>query len=351
MNPEKYKNLEAKLQAIKDLKAERYIGTQHAWEYLKAISKVYTNPKKVSDTINQSLKEKLAREQPYYPATPERVIGLSYVVGKLFEELEEDEDERIKSSYNPKTSNKVEDILYLIEFRDLIAQEKGYSDWDELILKEYPLRDISCQSIFVPHTDTDDTARSRILLGDYEIAALDRLAYIFLQNQEHEMTDELFGNNVLEYIREDYLFIFPEQARIIIETIASNTNFNYIFSKENFKKLRTDAISKCFSIISISGRIGKVIRDQVENKVEIRREIISDLFFNRGYASYEQALYITKEELKEAKKGLNNLINSNTPEFIIHTVAHMVIIREYIIRCLVSERNFIEKLLREGKKD
>ena len=49
------KNLEGKLRAIQDLKSEKYVGTQEAWNYINRVSALYENPKIISEEINREL--------------------------------------------------------------------------------------------------------------------------------------------------------------------------------------------------------------------------------------------------------------------------------------------------------
>lgn len=344
------KDLEAKLRAIQDLKAERYIGTQQAWQYLKAVESVYKNPKKISDEINDYLQKRLGEGKVYYPATEERLIGLANILEELFEKIEEDEDKKIMSNYNPRSSKALDEVHYLIIFHDSIAQERGYKTWHEMMLKEYPLRDISSQFIFIPPDAMDIKVELLEYFNKEMDAALDGLGHIFSLNQNLKMNNKLFGDNVLEYIKENYFFVFPEQAHITIETIVSDTNLDYVLSNINLKKLRARAMRGAFSKISTFVRIQKILRDQVENKMDIMREIVSDFLYENEYNSYEEALAISKEKLRIRQKRLKNLIRLSAPPPIIDSEVSSLKILEYEVRCLVSERNFVERYLREGKK-
>jgi len=78
--PKKY--LEGMLRAIQDLKSEKYIGTQVAWDILKANQAVYEMPLQAATEINT----RAALKNGDYKATPRRLNGILTLV-KLVENI------------------------------------------------------------------------------------------------------------------------------------------------------------------------------------------------------------------------------------------------------------------------
>lgn len=77
--------IKRKAQAVKELKAQYYIGTQDAKKYLDTFDLVDSEPKKWAEIVNSYLPE-----DAEYKATPERIIGLTSTIDDSLLEIEVD---------------------------------------------------------------------------------------------------------------------------------------------------------------------------------------------------------------------------------------------------------------------
>ena len=100
------------------------------------------------------------------------------------------------------------------------------------------------------------------------------------------------------------------------------------------------------SNLGLINRVKKIMRDQVDHRMEIRREIISDLISFHRFESYLDLCKSVKESLARCKKRLGYFLkNPNAPDFIIKEAGELHQNYKYILTCLASERNFVERYL------
>lgn len=311
-------SLEAKLRAIQDLKAERYIGTQEAWEYLKGIEALYENPKKVASIINQRLQKDFGSNL-YYPANEERIFG---IVEKL-DELQckaydlDDKFEREFRNIEDTLADEINKII--IESQEDIKKIKNNQLWQiHFILEPIPSEELS--------------------------KFIDFVYPMFCEAQYPKVTDLEFGQQALELAFRDYPLSNKEAVMTIIRDQASILNWHDALSRESMIKKREEYQRNILGAdLSLKNRMGKIIRDKIDNKLERRREILTD-FILEHRDQFDDNSY----------EGILDYINGITKTL------HIIKIKEYdssnlmgdinfysfIRDILVRERNFVERYLR-----
>lgn len=331
-------SLEGKLRAIQELKAERYIGTQEAWEYIKAAERIYTNPQKVRNEIEAFLEERLGRKNIHYTATEERVVGTVGILNALFEKIEEKEEKFAGYS----------GIDFFSEYQEKVqnpfAKARGHMDWEEMVHEKSCLRLVNYGAYgFMTLEDNN------MLKG-----ISNKLKGIFYKAQYNSMDDKKFMKILLNVAEEDECIIFPEIAKTVISRVVegmAELPLELHLSKESLKKQRDLARDYASSKMSFKDRVKRVKRDKVDHRLEIRREIILDCLIYYNYGSYEEALESIRRKIKRGHERREILKESKTPEKIIEFEQESIERNKYLLTCLASERNFIERILREGKKE
>ena len=323
----KNKSLEAKLRAIQDLKAERYIGTQQAWEYLNEVEALYVNPIKIADAINERLKKELGSDEIYYPATQERVVGLMaelYSLSDMIDDIEYEHRKKMKISPSDE-----------VEMENNLAQKLGFNDW----------KDLENKNPIMNFYTTFSDKKTPLIESTSKF-----LTTIFYKAQEPNIDNNTFGKLALENAFKDYPLLFPDKAQTfseLISRIAEENNWDYLLSKENLKEIRLERMNRAIgSNLSLSDRIDKIIRDQIDHRFDIRREIVSDLLTFKEFKSYKEAVDSMQNQLRKWNSRLKIYLKKSAPKIIKESGQKMIRDYKYFLTCLGSEKNFVERYLK-----
>ena len=311
------KDLEAKLRAIQDLKAERYIGTQEAFGYINRAAALYDNPNKMAKAINQYLGRKLEREQLYYPATAERVVGLMKLFDELSEELEEEkqDDETLGGIILSET-----DYFFLSE-----CDTETLFEYKEGRVKE---------------------------LFNY-------LKEVFENAQLEGMDDKEFG----EQLAKEFIKKFPlgtDRIRELLYHETEQIDWNYLFSKDNLRKVRAEYLFRTEAAeLDVETRTKRILKDQVENRIERKKEIVMAYLTQRRFTSYHDAISTVKRLLEKSEKRLKGLENKkflegyellwlmSDPKSVIERFKDSYAHLRFVLSCLASEKSFAVKYLQK----
>ncbi len=222
------KDLEAKLRAIQDLKAERYIGTQQAWKYLRDVGNLYEKPREITDKINKHLQERLGEERIYYPATEERVFRIVKILSKLGRDAITFDFEypNIDVDYDFEYPNI--DVDYNLEdneeFRTAIKNKvEKYRKYLEKF-SEHPLYQLE-------FTFTHEDIKTEVMTLIYQI---------FYETQYEGINNLEFGQKALEIAFKDYPLSYKEEVLEKINQDISVLDWDYILSKEALRKERIE---------------------------------------------------------------------------------------------------------------
>jgi len=307
--------LERKLREIQDLKREKYIGTQQAWIYLKRLDSLYDNPVKIASAINDVLEQ--SGEKVLYRATPERIVGLGNAFVRLCQRvfLNVDENEIMESE--DEKAEIVNGRLYLrnplFRFAAIISEAHEIDD------------------IFEDHEDECSI--------EYMISYLSSK---FLAAQIPGINDCTFGPAITINAFEDFPLLELERE-YLMKTIPG-VNWEYGLSKDNLRKVEREIKEGIFSDeISLSGRLDKMERDQVEHRLWNRREIASDLVKQIG--SVDKAISDYEERIRKRQIGLKTLQEHNAPKIIIESEKRLLRRNRTYYHFIKSDEPYLRRLM------
>ena len=131
----------------------------------------------------------------------------------------------------------------------------------------------------------------------------------------------------------------------------TSVNWDYVFSLENLRKIERDLKMYIFYIeINIIDRIKLMERDQVDHRLENRREILADWIHlireNNPKIDYESLLEEVRSRYKMRQDRLKRLRDLNAHDAIISNEIRLVKEYEFINRLIKSEKNFINRFLK-----
>ena len=308
------RNLEGKLKAIQELKREKYVGTQSAWNYIKGVTALYENPLRISKAINERLEE---QGTVYYPASPERIVGLGYYLPRFFTKIE------LESSDQKEPDEFTEE------------------DYAILYLTDIPL--FSCIELITDKKENRNIEK----LVDY-------LFPLFLESQSESMTNLDFAIKAIQYPEE--IHQINEVFRNAIYSKVSSSNWDNLFSLDNLRSLETKIKRDIFSYeILINDRVKLMMNDRVDHRLEYRREILTDtidefinctFFGESNVVSYDSLRDHYVRNLRESRKRLEKLECLNTPDCIIKSEKLNIEKKEFILCIIAPEKNFIDRYLR-----
>lgn len=306
------KDLEGKLRAIQDLKAERYIGTAEAWDYLKRLELVYDFPLQLSEEINAQIK---SQKPLVYKATPQRILGLIDVVNQKIDEIVNEEFEYLEESEIEKAE---EDIEYTPE------KDQIFNIWIETYCGVY-------KPEFLKNM------------------ALESLAPLFMSVQDDHANDESFGNFASEKLTEN--FPMTNRSRLDYSIKIGNVDWNHALSTENLRELEkkfSKTILEYTLLFNLVERYEHIKNDLVDNRLEYRRQILLDYLSSADTNSYEELLESIRRRLESANRRIKRPENQDKrpwPEAWIKSQKRRKALLEYVAMAAAPERNFITKYL------
>lgn len=295
-------NLETKLKAIQQLKSEKYVGTSEAWSYLDRVSALYENPPIIAREINNKLIDKI-----YYPATSEKIIGLCDFLSNILNDLK-----NYSNTENVVNEDEKFDKCPLVDFRSLIFGRN--KNRNPMILSEY-------------------------------------LYPIFNNLQIPDIRNIHFGIYSIKFIL-DETKSNQETRRFFLD--KANVDWDFICSQKNLRDMEKESEGTIYlQEMGISKRIERIKRDLVSNKIENRREILTD-FIKGSISDASKTLhnydYIKELILKKLERR-TNLIDrfkkiNFAPQQAIDNQERLVKDSEFILDLIESDKNFIKKYLK-----
>jgi|WetSurMetagenome_2_1015567.scaffolds.fasta_scaffold45507_2 hypothetical protein len=300
---DKIKNLEGMLRAIQELKSEHYIGTKEAYKYLKESEHAYSNPSQIARIINARVSEKYSLT---FPATAEAISGLFRMMSYQRDPYEDEPSNEIEEESNEKSDN----------------EESLSEDFDEKLFDDEP-------SLLTLMGATGD---ANGLWGIFWIPNLvigtgdprKKVGYFYplyeRANERGVDSIEGFKRESINLYKEEYEKIREdiENFERILDYDALMDAFLYDlerqkwdFSGEDLKKTRK--LSKFFSEleISIPEIIERMIKDKVDHRLEYRRGVLCEWLTRSDIKSYEDAIKMLEERIKNGKQHFKEIIGEN----------------------------------------
>ena len=325
------KSLEGKLRAIQELKAEKYVGTQEAWNYIQAVSDLYENPQKICDSINLDISK---RGELFYPATPSRIIGISDFYNESC--IIYDNERNIKGLENDEEEDDNED-----EEDDDIEE---YRDIDNHVLKN-PLFYYKEFLIRNEYFDPDiELYKNYFML-------------IFNDLQYSEATNVNFINETIKKSLNDNPMSLEKELYLLKRLY--NKDPDEILSDENLRNIERKIKREIYnSEIKIDKRIERMINDRVDHRLENRREILTDyisvVIENQDFLSkisldspidYQMIVQELKETLIRRTNNLNQIEELKGPEYVVNLQKRLVEEAKFLLTVFAPERNFVKRFL------
>ncbi len=307
--------LERKLRAIQDLKANHYIGTAQAWDYMKLTEALYENPRKVSDDINKAVS---SRQRLVFPANPARIVLLGEFFQQAFDEiadsvqelnLDEDPYWEPGHSLSEKTDYRSEKLFHpLVNFEILL----------------FPMVTYSC---------AQPERYSQYLIP------------IFQRTQVNDPTEEGLVNEVFEDLKQNDLLHPVELEKLPL--IISKTDFSRFFTEgalRNYEKMMGMSIQ--IGTLKLKDRFERMERDRIDHRLENRRELVTEYVDSRlaqvGELSFEEIVDELKKVIGKDQLKLDiyaAFISPVGPSRTLH-------FQKALLGFLNSDRNFVRRYLK-----
>lgn len=322
---------------ITELKTSKYVGTKEAWSAISKALDIEESPKRVALLINDALKE--SNVTIVYGATAQRVLGLIMGVYDLLTEWNVVLEMRntqfgAEINANNSFSDELEDDLPdLLKSIDYFERKRDQSN--DPILR-YP--------------DSLLFETNRKLMNASELDMSKRLILLFINAQNPKMNDRVFGYmSAIKILSEIPLHELEKQT---LPEMAKKYPWGRTFSILHIEQNKRKFISEIYNeFLVISDRFLRVLNDQVDHKLEIRREIITDYIQNGlTHLSYEDILLKLRENCDNLtafyKDYANQIPDDEDGKQIKIYYINLIKYQKYLLTCFAPEKRFIEKFLR-----
>lgn len=315
-------SLERKLEIIRELKADNYVGTAGAWNYLAAVDAIYTVPEKIVRKVNELLQQK--KHQPRF--TLEHVLGLSRALAGIEtnamvmerEILDQDELEKNILAHEEDSAESTQEPLKYLSSSNYFNRGKGRElDWN--IVREPKEFD------------------EKIIL---DIAT--PLAGLIA---EAESNEEFLSSAVRTYC-ESYPFS-PEQKALRMSSV-SLVDVEELFSKKVSRVWEKTAIDLAREThLNTEQKIGRLTNDWLSHRVEYQREIIADFVnkFGTEIQEYTGFIKMFDDKIERRRVQLDKLTALKAPEQFLESERRMIHEAEYSKSIFEQNRSFVLKLL------
>jgi len=328
---ENKESLERRLEIIKDLKRDNYVGTQEAHTYLKQMQSLENILQIIPRDINNYLERTLEPSKVYHRATPENILGLANILaGVTFEadylEAKQDDEnmeEEIFSENGLSPERKEPPIDYGGNWLRSFSHTARhlYSNYPKIIEFLKPVFQKAQLKVELPDGKTKKDFQNTVLTA-LAITAYNR------------------GFQPLSEIRKSST-----------EDTFKKINFGYAFSKEIsngiLDKIKIDTFQNNMDIWS---KVNRMKRDQVDHRIENRREIATDVLqFCKN--SYENSVNFAKYviEVKEDQvRTIRELRKCMGEEYdVIGEEKKLIHIKDaqFVLHCLTSNEPFLRRYL------
>ncbi len=322
---------------IVDLKASKYVGTQEAWSAISKALDIEESPKRVALLVNDVLKE--SNVEIVYEATAQRVLGL---ITSIYDLLTE---------WNVVLEMKNTIFGAEINFNDNSSNETKNDQSDKLNSIDYfeNKRDRSNDPI-LRYMDSLLFETNRKLMNVSELDLSKRLVPLFLNAQNPKMSDRLFGYmSTIKILSEIPLHgLEKETLPELAKKYPWGKAFSNIYIEQNKRKFILEIYSE---FLKINERVLRALNDQVDHKLEIRREILTDYIQNGlAHLSYDDILLKLKTNCDSLiafyKNYADQISDDEDGKLVKMQYLNIIRYQKYLLTCLAPEKRFIEKFLR-----
>lgn len=294
------------LERVKEIKAERYVGTGEAFKVVKKVSNIRNSPVRVSKLINRDIRG--------YQATPERIIGLN----ELLVDSRRRMVDRIK-----------------IEEQG-IFKERYYYFLDDA--NDSPVLQVS---MYYPFSDNTDDLSKQMFFPFFETA--DR-------NQVQSNKD--FKKSVIECIQdaaEEIRMLKGRQDNSIYDEFIreiEEEDFDFRMSPQELLRVENEQIKMAYREMRLHRIVSRLINERIENSQENRRMVLSVYFESEDERDYDKIISKIDRRIIEKWDKLSRFEKVRAPKPIISWVRENLDADHYVRRVLGQEKSFVLRYLR-----
>jgi len=310
--------LKEKLEIIKNLKKEHYLGTQELYNYMEDIFEMFTRPDELVKKINKNLplEDKI---------TTPKLIGTCQIVDYL-----------VSPSGRPGCDNTG------YEREELINKIGNVPKSKLLLIRTTPWTNSAFHYI--------ETTDNEFFESYSEEKYIEKLTNWIKQGK----TDRGIYDVILKEIRSNILEMEKEHDEIevyealnAVEYAASKIQDDTM-SSQRYELLKKYMI-KCNYTQHISANeiIKRAEKDQVLHFTEYRRQIIKTYAKNVDSANYDYILKCAKDKLKDKEDSVIQFEKLQAEDYIIDPFRRSANEMETLIQIIVKEKNYLNKYLKK----
>lgn len=325
ISEERKRQLQPKLETIKELKREYYVGTMQAKDLLEFRADIATKPDEFSDRINQEI------DYSDYKATPERISAIARCFEHFLAPLAmQDEDEPI---YEPGVYFETLDaLLNTPESFPLIHTASNEPLTHRMFFRKE--RD----GMELSHIFDED-------VFDFFVAAFENAKQkrVKTDTQMYSATYEMLMaemDRLSEYVSEEEVKAAKKELRL------AKHRGNMKFGTKQYVDL-VILMDRCIKsdVVSYSLIVSNLKRDQVEHRLEYRRQVVLRFLDQTRPESYSEAVDFAEKSLAKRKSRYESFISLKVPKSRIDSSKRLYEGAVFLRQCLASEKRFVEKYL------
>jgi len=359
MDGERKQRLKSMLRAVQDSKSDYYIGTQKAFNAVRAIARVYDEPQIISSKINERANIGLDG----FLATPERLNGIGLALQSL--ELGFAEELGVIGDVNDMNNffsglfaspiNLAKDLLISCCTPPLPC---GYQDWvfgwpysgffgehgEREVLEEYGDRLLGySQELFSEINRAGIRANKEF--GDFLslriCEGLEDIPIPFNVGGARELARQ----GLISEPKPDKSAI--ENFPLAVYQAMRNLDWEEIFSSEIFNESVREHKKAVERNYIVWGELVKsVTRDRVDHRLEYRRQILTSYLLPNESITYEALVEISDRRLRDRRSRLSRLMSRDESRLIVKNEKKMVNDAKFIRHLIGSEKSWLIKFLR-----
>lgn len=309
------------LENIKEIKSQYYVGTKEAFDVLKNIQKMYSNPVEISGIINAQFSKKYAMT---YEATPERIVGLERSLILCDNEAEiglnADEDQFISFQiYKESILGYVNRVLTDTEVHPFMGKTR------------------KAANAFYPFFAN---ANKKRISGDEEFGEM-----IF------EYIPHKVNQNWIKMVFERKSFykgkgVFAEWLTAFLAGFKS-IEWERALSKQALRKHEREYKENLFAFdLSTVDIVQRLFRDQLDHRLEYRRAVGCKWLVGNRIEDYGKAIVELEKKIAKRTEKYQHIKEIDAPGTMIKHSENLIKECKFIRHVLGSDRNFFQRYLR-----
>lgn len=330
----KEEKLKARLEAIQELKSRYYIGTSEAKDYLDAFISVEEKPMQLADMINRELPSNAT-----YHATPERLVGFIDLFSSIFNFRDHLSIQQEIQGFKLGVFSRIIRSFYPIRifertYKSGIGGEIPEEEFNNLLINLYKRANEACVK-----DDSRYIEKSmEFLIGEIE-------------NEIRNLSDSDLKEMIelCELTGFDRKRLYSTLESVLVSSRERLKNFS--FTKESLMERKNEFLEyKNIHHINYGTILDRIIRDQVENRLEYQRQVIT--LYAEASADFNETgkvedLYNgVKYHLKKAEQNHAKLVEYRAPEQLILTLDNLRKRNRTLLRMIVDDKNFLNRFLK-----